>query len=335
LDALSIEPYSQRESNFEHAVIEAVIDTNYRRLIDGRSIDISLGGIHNIVAGSDVPRDTEEHIVSSTLRGIMADGTGLKQYKGTKGELRAVVGIDQDGSIVPLGTFVNTSWSQIERSVRSRLSVSKEGHQGHIPFVYDGEPGLDQFLAEVAESQRCTWHASRGVHHALWEDGLKKKERNPYVLQVKELVGIELPAGDYELLKDEDKDSIAAQLKESKSSMEGLIKIFRERGYENAVVYLENLSRQVFTNVNLWLQTGIIAPKTISRLERLFRELGRRLKRIAWGWSDKVATNLSKMIVVRQYQREKWEAFWKKKLGILGNFTINLLGVEITPCHNF
>ncbi len=28
--------YAHKESNFEHEVIEAVIDTNYRRLIDGR-----------------------------------------------------------------------------------------------------------------------------------------------------------------------------------------------------------------------------------------------------------------------------------------------------------
>ena len=47
-------PYSRKESNFEHEVIEAVIDTNYRRLIEGRSIDISLGGIHNLVVGSDI-----------------------------------------------------------------------------------------------------------------------------------------------------------------------------------------------------------------------------------------------------------------------------------------
>ena len=47
--ALQIGRYARKESNFEHEVIEAVIDTNYRRLIDGRSIDISLGGIHNIV----------------------------------------------------------------------------------------------------------------------------------------------------------------------------------------------------------------------------------------------------------------------------------------------
>ena len=52
LSALHIDRYARREANFEQEVIEAVIDTNYRRLIDGRSIDISLGGIHNIVVGS-------------------------------------------------------------------------------------------------------------------------------------------------------------------------------------------------------------------------------------------------------------------------------------------
>jgi len=52
LSALRIGRYARRETNFEHEIVEAVIDTNYRRLIDGRSIDISLGGIHNIVVGS-------------------------------------------------------------------------------------------------------------------------------------------------------------------------------------------------------------------------------------------------------------------------------------------
>ena len=40
-----VESYARKETNFEHAVIEAVIDINYRRLIDGRSIDMSLAGI--------------------------------------------------------------------------------------------------------------------------------------------------------------------------------------------------------------------------------------------------------------------------------------------------
>jgi hypothetical protein len=85
LNALDITAYARRESNFEHAVTEAVIDTNYRRLIDGRSIDISLGGIHNIVVGSDIGQVLEEPVDLNDLAGIIADGTGVKQKKGTKG----------------------------------------------------------------------------------------------------------------------------------------------------------------------------------------------------------------------------------------------------------
>lgn len=38
LNALQIDPYCRKEINFEHEVIESGIDTNYRRLIDGRSL---------------------------------------------------------------------------------------------------------------------------------------------------------------------------------------------------------------------------------------------------------------------------------------------------------
>ncbi|MBS3917641.1 MAG: hypothetical protein KG012_02010, partial [Deltaproteobacteria bacterium] len=76
-------------------------------------------------------------------------------------------------------------------------------------------------------------------------------------------------------------------------------------------------------------KTGVIAPKTTSLLERVFREIGRRLKKIAWGWSDQAVTNLSKMILIRQYARDKWEQYWKEKLGIKGYFTIQIQSVEI------
>ena len=41
LNALQVEGYSRKEVNFEKEVIEAVIDTNYRRLIEGRLIDFA------------------------------------------------------------------------------------------------------------------------------------------------------------------------------------------------------------------------------------------------------------------------------------------------------
>ena len=215
--------------------------------------------------------------------------------------------------------------------------IRTKGEAGscNIPFIYDGEPGLDDFLAAVADSQRCTWHGPRGLYHALWEDGLKKKDSEPATDTIKQLVGIELPEGDFEILKEEDKEQVKTKYETSKSAIEGLIKTFQEKGYKHGASYLENLSDRLFTNIELWLRTGIIAPKTISLLERVFREVGRRLKTIAWGWSDKAVTNLSKMIMIRQYSRDKWERFWKEKLGIKGYFTIQIHSVELSPCKHF
>ena len=261
----------------------------------------------------------------------MADGTGVKQQQGRKGELRAVIGITKGGCVEPLGSFTNTEWPEIECIIKERI---KEAEPYNIPFIYDGEPGLDDFLSEAAELQRCTWHGPRGLYHALWEDGLKKKQSRPETDKIKQLIGIELPEGDFEILREEDKEQVRSKYETSKLEIKELIQTFREKGYKHGTSYLENLSNRLFTNIELWLKTGVIAPKTTSLLERLFREIGRRLKRIAWGWSDKAVTNISKMIMIRQYSRDKWEKYWKEKLGIKGYFNIEILAVS-ERCRNF
>ena len=331
LDALKLMPYSRKESNFEHEVIEAVIDTNYRRLIEGRSIDISLGGIHNLVAGSDIAQLDEVPVDVDDLSAIMADGTGYKRQKGKKGELRSVIGITAKGQVEPLGSFANTQWSDIEKIVKERLKATKASG---IPFIYDGEPGLDNFLSEVAESQRCAWHGPRGLYHSLWEDGLKKKDSQPQIDNLKHLIGIELPQSDYELIKDQDRQAVEQKYQSSKAEITDLINVFKEKGYHHGAEYLENLSRRIFTNIEIWLKTGVIAPKTTSLLERIFREIGRRIKRIAWGWSDETVSKLSQMIILKKYSKENWKNYWKQKLGIKGHFSIHIQSADCGPCHN-
>jgi hypothetical protein len=98
---------------------------------------------------------------------------------------------------------------------------------------------------------------------------------------------------------------------------------------------LKSFPIRLFTNIELWLKTGVIAPKTISLLERVFREIARRLKRTAWGCSDEAVTNISKMIMIRQYSRDKWEKYWKEKLGIKGYFDIQIQSVKLSPCKHF
>ena len=163
----------------------------------------------------------------------------------------------------------------------------------------------------------------------------EKKASQPHTDKLKHLIGIELPQTDYELLLDKDKHSVEAKYQSSKDEIIQLVNTFRQKGYHKGAAYLENLSRRIFTNVEIWLKTGVIAPRTTSLLERIFREIGRRIKRIAWGWSDTTVTKLSKMIVLKKYSKKKWEQYWKQKLGIEGNFSIRIVQAESCPCHNF
>ncbi len=104
-------------------------------------------------------------------------------------------------------------------------------------------------------------------------------------------MGTELHGDDFELIRDGDIEPVRSEYESGKASIESLIKTFKEKGYEHGAFYPESLSGKLFEHVELWLETGVIAPKTTSLLERVFREIGGRLKRIAWGWSDKAVTN--------------------------------------------
>jgi hypothetical protein len=90
--------------------------------------------------------------------------------------------------------------------------------------------------------------------------------------KIKQLIGIELPEGDYEILKEEDKQQVKSKYERSKTEIKSLIETFREKGYKHGTAYLENLSERLFTNIELWLKTGVIAPKTTSLLERVLEK---------------------------------------------------------------
>jgi len=333
LNALKIEPYQRHEDVLEKAVMDAVIDTNYRRLIEGHSLDVSLGGIHNFVAGSDIDEVLKDELDLDRYRAVLADGTKFKEQGGKRGELRVLVGISASGELEPIGSWVDTTWEEIEQQVKARIKVDP---QQPPLFIYDGEPGLEDFLAgSVSGEQRCVWHAPRGLYHAMWEDGHGKKESRPHEATIAEIVAIEIPDGDYDVLDPEDIAQVRDSFENAKEDLNDLIEILDQKNCSHAVEYLKNLSKGLFHQVEMWLATGIIAPKTTSRLERLFREIARRLKRMAWGWSDRVATKLSKMIMIKQYKPEIWKQYWLKKMGIEGHLTIWVQSVSVVPGVNF
>ena len=333
LEALGIEPYQRHDDVIEEAVLEAVIDTNYRRLIEGHNIDISLGGVHNYIAGSEIQELVSNEVKLDRYDAVMADGTGVKKKGGKRGELRVLVGITGKGRLEPLGSWVDTSWKTIESHIRKRI---RSPVKDPPLLLYDGEHGLDEFLAGIVRApQRCTWHAPRGLYHAMWEDGFSKTDAKPHQKKLIKIIGIEIPEGDYEQLDAEAIEAVREKYSNAKKELNDLITVLHKKGCPSAVEYLRNLTKGLYHQVEMWLSTGIIVPTTISRLERLFRELGRRLKKIAWGWSDRIAAKLSNIIMIKKYQPDLWKKYWLKKMGIDGNFHIRIDQIKIMPCLNF
>jgi hypothetical protein len=210
--------------------------------------------------------------------------------------------------------------------VNSRL----RGHAQATLFVHDGEEGLSDHLAGIAEKEaRCKWHLPRGLKYALWEDGLRKTESDPHVERLKGVIGIEIPDEDWQKLKDEDLDPLREELARAKDQYRKLVDEFGDRGYENARGYLENAMDKVFTQVETWLDTGLVMPGTICTLERIMRELGRRLKRLGYGWSDEGITRVAKILLKKVYEPEDWDLYWERRVDLRGRCRVVIQEVNV------
>ena len=80
-------------------------------------------------------------------------------------------------------------------------------------------------------------------------------------------MGIEVAAEDLEEVLASDRESMREEI-----SKRGQISLALTH---KAATYMENAIRKIFAHLQLWLETGIVAPRTTSILENITRELGR------------------------------------------------------------
>ena len=59
-------------------------------------------------------------------------------------------------------------------------------------------------------------------------------------------------------------------------------------------------------------------------VERVMRELGRRIKKIAYGLSDKGVTKVARIILKRFANTGGWEDYWLERMMIIGNVFIGV-----------
>ena len=102
-----------------------------------------------------------------------------------------------------------------------------------------------------------------------------------------------------------------------------LSKYLNRKGYYKAVTYISG-ARSMFGYVRRWLKYGVICPRASSLIERVIRELERGLKKIAYGWSDKGAGKIARIILKKFTNEKEWEEYWKTKMKIIGNVMFDI-----------
>ncbi len=269
------------------------------------------------------------------LASLMVDGTGFKRRPtqennfSNSGDLRVAIGLDAAGKAVALGTWSNKHWEEIAAELESKACGNKVAEQ----LSCDGEPGLADRLARVVNSvQRCQWHLVHDLDRQMWVDKAPLNERRQEQKTLAGIIGIELPKGDFETVKPEDKEELNQRVTQATSQLTDLVRALGQKGYNQAAVYIAYAKDRLFNYVDFWMKTGVAAPRTTSYLERLMREIGRRLKRIAFGWSEGGAAKMARIIIRRICGQNQWEEYWKAKLGITGKVIVQFRGAKIvTP----
>lgn len=327
---LGLKPFASKSAEMEKMVTEVVSEQSYRRT--SRHLDL-IGEIpvpkstaHRWVMQSECD---ELEVDGKAVAIVVADGTGYKRRpdvkKNNRGELKVVLGVGGDGTVLPVGAWSGPSWEDIGKEINENAIDWKK--EGKI-LVSDGERGLVDALASIAQSaQRCHWHAPHELKYAMWEDKAPLGQRKAMQKQVAGLIGIELPEEDFEKVKEEDRNKLVEKTEKAEDELDELIGELSQKGYSKAATYVRNAKENLFSYVRFWLKYGLVCPRASSMIERMMREIGRRLKKIAFGWKEKGAAKMARIIIKRITSANEWEKYWSDRLRLSGNVVILLRGV--------
>jgi hypothetical protein len=331
---LGIEKWERKTGRLEQLVIETVMEQSYRR--SSEHLD-AIGSV-------PVPKSTAHRWVVQTqgdecarpremFQTLMLDGTGFKRRpepeKGlsNRGEVRVAIGLTSLGQAVALGSWSGKTWEEIGLDLCS--AAPPEGKLAEL-LVSDQEPGLAEALAGlINRAQPCHWHLVRDTGHKLWAEKASLAERHRIKGKLAGIIALEIPAGDVQVVGQEEKKQWQERIKQAEDQLSDLAKTLAERKYHQVADHLQQIKNRLFGYLKFWLETGLAAPRTNSFLERIMRELGRRIKKIGFGWSEKGAAKMCRLILKRITEAEEWERWWDEKMGLADNVAFHFRELKL------
>ena len=331
---LGWDKWQRKTTELEKTVVEVVSEQSYRRasahLEDIGGIPVPRSTAHRWVAESEC--DQIEKPVE-VLQTMFVDGTGYKRRPDAeagltnRGEVRVAVGITKEGRAVPLGSWSGRTWEEIGLD----LAKFQEGDDPLAEFlVSDQEGGLVEGLVGLYNRvQGCHWHAVRDVGAKLWSDQASGSQRVRVKTKLAGILAFEIPAGEVQPVDEREKAEWQDRIKKAENELDDLARELGRRNWHQTAEYLRRLKERMFKYLEFWLETGLIVPRTNSFIERLMRELGRRIKKIGFGWSEEGAAKMCRILIRKISDPEEWERWWEQKLGIAGNVIFTLRELKV------
>lgn len=337
---LDLNPYERKSREFEKLTLETVTDQSFRR--SANHLEKTLGFKTPFTTLHSWFLNTTATEINSKKRvqDIIADGTGYKMKPrdgSNRGEVRVVVGLTKDSDVVPYGAWTRANWKDIGKYLKNKNHPSPD----KIKFrpiaqtlIADGEEEIFRYLKKLAhQQQRCLFHMTYELKPLLqYKDFTSKDEAIKLSKALGDLLYIDLPQSDADPIKSmEDKLKIEIKFKEMKIKIEEFIAELKALGYKKARTFIENSKQQLFTYIENWISTGISNPRVSSLVERMMREIKRRIKKIGFSWSERGAERMTRLVLLQMSStKQHWENYWQTRMGINSKMKFEFLGVTVT-----
>lgn len=318
LGGLGLAPHQTSTWARRRAVIEATLDSSYRRAVAWRGPSVSKSTAQRWAQTVELPLPRG---VSAMFLG--ADGIKFKGQGGRRGEVRLVAQKGRNGRMTPLGVWAGTPWKQIARQVRRR-QFRRAGQ-----FLSDGEPAIERWLGPLGRRcGRCLWHLLRDSRYVLWADHAGAEDRREIRRRLKEIIALAPPVAAGEPIRPAHRRQLRQQIAAAHESLDALREELTAKGYVKTAQYLARAQDKLFSHLELWLQTGRLGLKTTSWLESMMSPVARRLKKVGWNWSDGGAAQISRMVLWQRYVPWAWHQYWHQKTDRHGRCRMQLVTCE-------
>jgi hypothetical protein len=334
---LKLENFVRKTNELEEIVIDILSEQSFRRVSNA---------IHKI-SGTKIPHTSlhtwfmstksDEIAKNKRVQTLIPDGTGYKKhpkYGGceqyTNKEVRVVLGITKEGVVVPYGGWTESTWDEISREIKQANHSNPNVYFKPIAdlLVSDGEEGMIRAMRRLTkQQQRCQWHLYKDLYQPLRigdEASLLELRRKQHELA--QILEIKLPESDFDKVTLEQKLELEKSVFKAEKALVNFINDLVDKGYTSAATYVLNAKEKMFSYVKLWLKTGLKNPRVSSLIERLMREIGRRIKKIGYNWSPKGAEKMTNIIIKKVTAAKEWDEWWKKKLNFTGSVNLSFQG---------